>query len=101
MKRDKTTTRVWVTSLIAGCLLSVIVTALISVTGMAFYFPPFWPGLWFAWAVIIVAHGEEWNHTLVFPIAIIGNAAFYAWLCFRVLVAEIRARGRLSRYFLR
>jgi hypothetical protein len=96
----KTATRVWVTSLISGCLVSAFITALVSLTGTAYYFPPFWPGLWFSWVIVIVAHGEQWTDTLLLVLSMIGNAAVYACLTFLVLRAEIRARGRLSRYFL-
>jgi hypothetical protein len=60
MKKHKSRMRLWVTSLVAGCAISAILTVVVRATGMALYFPPFWPGLFLAWIVIIFSHGESW-----------------------------------------
>ena len=101
MKEGELTMRVWATSLVVGCAISCVLSAAMWATRIAFYFPPFWPGLFFAWVIVIVAHGEQWSPTLFITIATIGNAGFYAWLFSRVIGAEIRSRGSLSRWFLR
>jgi hypothetical protein len=101
MKTGKLRTRVRVASLAAGCILSGILTVVMLTTRVAFYFPPFWPGMFLSWAVIVVTHGEEWGSTVSIAVATIGNAVFYAWLSSRILVADIGSRGSLSRYFLR
>jgi hypothetical protein len=55
----------------------------------------------FAWATRLVRPGSgAQDPSGMIPVAA-GNAAFYAWLCSRVLRAEILARGSMSRYFLR
>lgn len=92
--------RVWVTSVVIGCVVSGMLSAWISASRVALYFPPFWPGLFFAWAVIIIA-GEQCGRTCFAILTSTGNAAFYGLLTSRVIRAEIRSRGRLSRYFLR
>jgi hypothetical protein len=90
--------RLWVTSLVAGCAISGILTGLVLATGIAFYFPPFWPGLFFAWIVVIFSHGESWTSHFGIILATVGNAVLYAWVSGRVIQAEVLARGRVSRY---
>ena len=99
IKTDKLRIRVWVTSFVVGCVISGILTALMWATRTAFCFPPFWPGLFFSWGVIIVFQGEQWGRAFFGIVATMSNAAFYAWLTSRVSVAEIRSHGRLSRHF--
>jgi len=93
--------RVWLTSLFAGCLLSTIVTAAGLKAGAGYWFPPLWPGtfIWFAWTVL--GHREAWNNNVAPAVIGTGNAVFYTWICLQILRAEILARGRLSRHFLR
>jgi hypothetical protein len=99
MKPDKSRMRLWITSLLTGCAISGALTAFVLATRTAFYFPPFWPGLFFAWIVIILSRGESWAGDLILILATLGNAAVYAWLYLRVIKAEVSARGRVGRYF--
>jgi hypothetical protein len=93
--------RVWLTSLLGGAALSVIITAGALKAGVAYWFPPCWPGLllWFVCAAL--GHREVWNSDYALAVMGVGNAVFYAWLSVQILRAEILARGRLSRHFLR
>ncbi len=93
--------RVWLTSLLAGCALSVMVTAGALKAGVAYWFPPCWPGLFLWFACAAMRHREVWNNEATLVVIGIGNAAFYAWLSLQILHAEILARGRLSCHFLR
>lgn len=92
--------RVWLTSVFAGCALSVIITGAALVAGVAYAFPPCWPGLFMCWAYVALSH-RAWNDAASLAVIGIGNAAFYAWISLQILRAEILARGRLSRHFLR
>ena len=92
--------RIWGTSVAFGCAISGILTVVVSATRLAFYFPPFWPGLLFAWVIVILSHGKSGVTHFGIALATVGNAALYTWISFRVIQAEVVSRGRLSRYFL-
>jgi fatty acid desaturase len=92
--------RLWGTSVVFGCAISGNLTVVVWATRLAFYFPPFWPGLFFAWVIVILSHGKSWATHFGIALAMIGNAAFYTWISFRVVQAEVVSRGRLSRHFL-
>lgn len=68
-------------------------------TRTAFYLPPFGPGLFVAWIITTVRHGESMSAYGGIVVATISNAALYVWAAFRVIKAEILAGGRLGRYF--
>jgi hypothetical protein len=95
---NKLRMRLWLTSLIAGCTISAVLTAFAVMTRTAFYFPLFWPGLFFAWIVTILIHGESMPAYFGIVIAAVGNAALYVWACLRVIKAEMLAGGRVGRY---
>jgi hypothetical protein len=99
MKMHRLTMRLLVTSLALGCIISTVLTAFVALTRVAFYFPPFWPGLFFSWIVIIVSHGELWSDRVGLSLVAIGNAVFYAWIFFRLVKAEVVSRGPLGRFF--
>jgi hypothetical protein len=89
-------TRVWVTSLMMGCGISLILTAAMLKMNVGSWFPPSWPGL-------ILAYLTGRNHIgdiAGLALVIMGNAGFYGWLFMKIIRAEITARGHLSRYFL-
>jgi len=92
--------RLCITSLLLGGAVSCSFTAFVWLTRAIFYFPPVWPGLFFSWAVFVVG-GRHWADCFGIVELTFGNAAFYAWLSFRVLKADVVSRGRLSRYFVR
>jgi hypothetical protein len=96
----KSRMRLWVTSIVAGCVISGILTAVVRVTGtgIAFYFPPFWPGLFVAWIVIIFSHGRSWAGHFGIVLTTAGNAALYSWAALKVIKAEVSAGGRVGRY---
>ena len=89
--------RLWLTSVIAGCAISLALALGGKVTRLAFWFPPFWPGLFFSWLVIVITHGESWGSRFGLTIATVGNAFFYTFLAFRVLHADAVSRGRVAR----
>ena len=89
-----------ITSLLVGGAVSCSFTAFVWLTRAIFYFPPVWPGLFFSWTVFVVG-GRHWADCFGIVELTFGNAAFYAWLSFRVLKADVVSRGRLSRYFVR
>ena len=92
--------RVWLASLTMGLATSLVLTGAVLKMGIAFYFPPFWPGLFFAFVCGIIGPGHWYNHIGI-ALVVLGNATFYAWIFFKALRAEVAARGSLSRYFLR
>jgi hypothetical protein len=94
-------TRVWLTSVAFGAAVSVILTGTMLKMGIAYWFPPFWPGLFLWIASAIAGHGLYLTGPGGLALVTTGNAAFYAWGFSRILRAEILARGNLSRYFLR
>lgn len=65
-----------------------------------FPFPSYGPGLFFAWAVVAVGYDPR-GRFAGGAVITIGNAVFYALLFFFVISAEVVARGRLGRWFLR
>ena len=92
-------TRVWLVSLAFGLASSILVAG-IAKTGLAYWFPPFWPGLFLAVA-LEAFRGQRWAPGTDLVLIIAGNAAFYTWIFSRIVRAEITARGHLSRYFVR
>jgi hypothetical protein len=94
-------TRVWLASLLMGLTTSLILTGAMLKMSIGFWFPPFWPGLFFSLVCGIVGHGQQWDSRIALAIIIVGNAAFYAWIFLHAFRAEVAARGSLSRYFLR
>ncbi len=98
---DEVRMRLWITSLLIGGVLSCAFTALMWLTRAIFYFPPVWPGLFLAWSVVVASLGQHWADRFGVVLLTLGNTAFYAWLSFRVMKAEVVSRGRLSRYFVR
>lgn len=93
--------RVWLASLTMGLATSLILTAAMPKMGVAFYFPPFWPGLLFAFLCGIAGHTQFLDSRTSLALVAAGNTAFYAWIFLTALRAEVAARGSLSRYFLR
>jgi hypothetical protein len=91
--------RIWLVSLAFG-LASSILVASIAKTGLAYWLPPFWPGLFLA-VTFEAFRGQRWTPGADFVLIIAGNAAFYTWIFSRIVRAEIAARGHLSRYFVR
>jgi hypothetical protein len=88
-------------SVIVGFALAALMTLGMLMARIAFWFPPYWPGLWFSWIVIIVCRGEMWPSLVGTTLVVLGNAAFYSWLSYRVVKADMLCRGRLSRILLR
>jgi hypothetical protein len=86
-------------SLLAGCTVSAI-TFVIARTEIAFWFPPFWPGLWFSWIVIAVFAGRDWLTMYALAMMAMGNVVFYAWLSYLAIRADLQAKGRLGKYLL-
>jgi len=101
MKVEKLRTSLLVASILFGCAISGALAVFVAVTRVAFYFPPFWPGLFFSWIVIIVCRGELWASRFGLSLVVIGNAVFYAWISLRVIKAEIVSPGPVGRFFLR
>lgn len=87
-------------SIAIGCVVSLLVLG-VSVTGIGLWFPPFWPGLWFSWLIVILCRGESWPRLVGSILVTLGNATFYSWLSYRVVKAEALSRGRLGRILLR
>ena len=89
-------TRVWIASLMIGCVTSVILAAAMLKMRVGFWFLPSWPGLFLAYLTgrnqIVDVSG--------LALVVAGNALFYGWLFLKIIRAEITARGHLSRYFL-
>jgi len=90
--------RIWLASLACG-FASSIVLAGVARAGLS-WFPPSWPGLFFATAFEAL-RGQRWNPGADLILILAGNTAFYTWMFSRIVHAEINARGHLSRYFLR
>ncbi|HST09806.1 MAG TPA: hypothetical protein VLL05_05490 [Terriglobales bacterium] len=90
-------TRVWIASLMIGCVTSLILTAAMLKMNVAPWFAPIWPGLLLA---SLSAQGQNVNSNLSLALITAGNALFYGWLFLKIIRAEITARGHLSRYFL-
>jgi len=88
-------------SILAGCAISVVLDVFMAMLGVAYYFPPFWPGLFFSLTVIIASRGESWANGIHIALVTVGNAAFYTWVSLRVLKAEVVSRGPLGRRLLR
>jgi len=93
--------RLWLTSLLAGCVISSVLTAAMWGMRIGFWFPPFWPGLFFAWATVIVGHGQQWGERVGLVLVTLGNAVFYTWISLKVIGADIAARGWFGRHLVR
>src|ERR1700752_371450 len=94
-------TRLLFTSLLVGCLVSCVLDAAMWKMKMGPWFPPFWPGWFFAIATKVVTHGEHWNNWVNIALVTVGNAVFYAFISLWVIKADVAARGRIGRQFLR
>jgi hypothetical protein len=92
--------RVWLASLTMGLATSLMLIAAMSKMGVAFYFPPLWPGLFFALVSGAIWPGHS-SSRIGLVLVVAGNTAFYAWIFLKALRAEVAARGSFSRYFLR
>jgi hypothetical protein len=90
--------RLYITSFLLGGVVSCGLTAFVWLTRAIFYFPPVWPGLFLAWTVLVASRGQQWADRFAIMALTFGNTAFYAWLSFRVLNADILSRGRFTRY---
>jgi hypothetical protein len=88
-------------SLLAGSVIACVLTASMWAMKIGFWFPPFWPGLFFSWVVIIVTRGEQWADRIGLVLITFGNAVFYSWISLKVIGADITARGWLGRHLLR
>ena len=92
--------RLWLTSLLAGCAISCLLTFTMWIIKIGPWFPPFWPGWFLAIATVVVGRGEQWGSRVSLALVTIGNAAFYAWVFLRVIKADVASRGRIGRHFL-
>jgi len=86
-------------SLLAGCTVSAIIFA-IARTGIAFWFPPFWPGLFLSYFIMAVFGGREWPSKYALVIMAISDVVFYAWLSYLAIRADLQANGRIGKYLL-
>jgi len=93
--------RVWLTSLTFGCLVSTFLAVVMRKTQLGFWLPGAQPGWLFAFATRLVRPGSLANSVSDLALVSAGNAVFYSWIFSRILRAEIAARGNLSRHFLR
>jgi uncharacterized membrane protein len=100
-KMSERKTRVWLTSLAVGCVISCLLTAAMEKTHYGFWLPGVQLGWLFAWATGLVRPAAGSSGPFGIALVTLGNAAFYAWFSSRVLRAEILAGGSMSRYFLR
>jgi len=96
----KLSVRLYASSVVIGFAVSVLMMLGMWVTRLAFWFPPVWPGMWFSWLVIIICRGESWPEVVGRSLVILCNAAFYTWLSYRVIKAEVVSGGRFSRILL-
>src|SRR5579859_1618301 len=94
-KRNKLRRRLYFASIAIGCAVSLLILG-ISATGIGLWFPPFWPGPWFSWLVVIICHGEAWGDWVTFSLLVTGNALFYSCVSYRVVRADVLARGRFG-----
>ncbi len=90
--------RLWWISFLAGCVISAVFFAIAKI-GVALWFPPFWPGLFFSWIIVVALHGRDWPNGYNFAIVAAANALFYAWCFSLALKADLRSGGRFSKYF--
>jgi hypothetical protein len=93
--------RLLLASLLVGCVISCVMTAGMWIMRIGPWFPPFWPGWFLAIAATIVGRGEHWDSWVGTALVMIGNAAFYAWIFFLVIKADVACRGRIGRHFVR
>ncbi len=94
-------TRVWLASLAFGCIVSLLLTAILGKTQFGFWLPGSQPGWLLPWATRLLRPGSVADQPTGMALVTAGNALFYGWLFSRILRAEITARGNLSRFFLR
>ena len=94
-------TRLLLASLLVGCVISCVLTAVMWSLRIGPWFPPLWPGWFLSIAATIVGRGEHWDSRVGTVLVMIGNAAFYACIFFRVIKADVACRGRIGRHFLR
>jgi hypothetical protein len=78
-------TRLWLTSLLVGGVISCVLTVSTWMLKIGPWFPPAWPGWFFALAAVIVGHGDSWDNRAVLAIVTVGNAAFYGWVVLRAM----------------
>jgi hypothetical protein len=90
--------RMWIASLVAGCVISFVLTVAMRKTQFGVWLPGTQPGWMVAWAARLMRPDSDADGV---ALVTAGNTAFYAWIFSRILRAEILARGSLSRYFLR
>jgi hypothetical protein len=91
--------RIWLMSLALGIASSILLAGIAKI-GIAYWFPPLWPGLILA-VTSEGLRGQRWSPGADLFLTALGNTAFYTWIFSRIVHAEINARGHLSRYFLR
>lgn len=60
-----------------------------------------WPGWFLAIASTIAGRGAHWDNWVYIGLITTGNAAFYGLISLWVLKADVAARGRIGRYFIR
>ena len=65
------------------------------------YWPPSWPGFLIIGAVLATGRGSDLPSTAVIVIAAAINFTIYGAFLSRVIAAEIRSNGRISRMFLK
>jgi hypothetical protein len=87
-------TRIWLASLACGFASSMVLAG-VARAGLH-WFPPLWPGLILAFAFKMWGGWNGGSEVLIAA----GNTTFYTWIFYRIVRAEITARGHLSRYFL-
>lgn len=93
--------RLFFTSLLVGCFISCVLDAAMWRMKIGPWFPPFWPGWFLAIASTIAGRGAHWDNWVYIGLITTGNAAFYGLISLWVLKADVAARGRIGRYFIR
>jgi hypothetical protein len=79
--------RLYALSVLIGCAVSVLMEIGMRLTRLVYVFPPFLPGLLFSWVIIIICHGESWPDLVNRTLVVLGNAALYSWLSYRLIKA--------------
>ena len=98
MSKGQVRFRLWMASLALGCLISLVLSAMLSGGRYGVWLPGVQPGWLLAWAVSFLLHDA---HDLVWlGLITLGNTAFYTWFVMKVLAADLESRGRLSRILL-
>jgi hypothetical protein len=101
LQSDRLSRRIYFASALFACVLSLFFTVGSQLTGLAPWFPPVWPGVWFSWLVVIMCNGESWANRVALILVGAGNAMFYFWISYRVMKADALAGGRFTRSILR